>query len=52
MEKTSDTWAREAPNSASKAGKNAEKEYAAPNPMNVRVKEASTTLQGRPCPLR
>ena len=44
--------AREAPNSAWKAGKNAENEYAAPKPMNMSVKAASTTPQPRGGPLR
>src|SRR5512134_2905760 len=44
-ENTSETCAREAPNSAWNAEKNAAKEYAAPNPMNIRVKAASTTTQ-------
>ena len=36
---------REAPNSASNAEKKAAKEYAAPNPTNIRVKAAATTTQ-------
>src|SRR5687767_2946387 len=46
-ENTSATSAREAPNSAWKAVKNAAKEYAAPKPTNIRVKAAATTIQ--PC---
>jgi hypothetical protein len=38
-------WPREAPNSASKALKNAANEYAAEKPTNIRVKAAATTTQ-------
>src|SRR5258708_12061375 len=44
-ENTSAMWPREAPNSASKALKNAAKEYAAEKPTNIRVKAAATTTQ-------
>src|SRR4051812_25618714 len=44
-EKTSAMWPREAPNSASKARKNAANEYAAAKPTVIRVKAAATTTQ-------
>ena len=51
-EKTSETCAREAPNSAWNAVKNAANEYAAPKPMNMSVKAAITTPQRGCCRLR
>jgi hypothetical protein len=51
-ENTSETCAREAPNSAWNAMKNAANEYTAPNPMNMSVNAASTTPQCGCCRLR
>jgi hypothetical protein len=44
-ENTSAICPREAPNSASKAVKNAANEYAAPKPTHMSVKAAATTTQ-------
>src|SRR6188474_2249776 len=44
-EKTSETCARGAPNSAWNAWKNAANEYATPNPVNISANALSTTTQ-------